>query len=71
LRAEEALLTSTPFCVMPVTRINGEQIGNGNPGPIYRRLIDAWSEEVSVDIEKQIVEIGKRRRARLGPSSSS
>ena len=34
MNAEEAFLTSTPFCMMPVTRINGTPIGDGRPGPV-------------------------------------
>lgn len=50
VNADEALLTSTPFCVMPVTRINGVPIGDGRTGPVFRRLIAAWSQEVGLDI---------------------
>src|SRR5262249_33306397 len=32
VNAEEAFLSSTPFCLMPVTRINGIPIGEGKPG---------------------------------------
>src|SRR5439155_9132726 len=53
LNAEEAFLSSTPYCLMPVTRINGISIGDGTPGPIYRQLIEAWSGEVGLDIHKQ------------------
>jgi branched-chain amino acid aminotransferase len=53
MNADEAFLTSTPFCLMPVTRINGVAIADGRPGPLYRRLIEAWSEAVGVDIEGQ------------------
>jgi branched-chain amino acid aminotransferase len=54
MNAEEAFLTSTPFCVMPVTKINGVPIGDGKPGAITRRLLEAWSVEVGLDIEKQM-----------------
>jgi branched-chain amino acid aminotransferase len=67
MNAEEAFLSSTPFCLMPATRLNGVQIGDGKPGPIYRRLIDAWSEMVGLDIEMQIIEGAKRREAEKGP----
>jgi branched-chain amino acid aminotransferase len=60
MNAEEAFLSSTPFCVMPVTRINGATIGDGKPGPIFRRLLAAWSEAVGVDIAQQIQD-GARR----------
>lgn len=58
INAQEALLTSTPYCLMPVTRINGAPIGDGRPGPIFRRLLTAWSRDVGLDIEQQIA--GKR-----------
>jgi len=49
----EAFLASTPYCLMPVTRINGIAIGDGQPGPVYRRLLSAWSDRVGVDIRAQ------------------
>lgn len=54
LNAEEALLTSTPYCLMPVTRINRVAIGDGQPGPVFRKLLEAWSRAVGLDIRKQI-----------------
>jgi branched-subunit amino acid aminotransferase/4-amino-4-deoxychorismate lyase len=54
VNAEEAWLTSTPFCILPVTRINGISIGAGTPGPAFRRFIAAWSELVGVEILSQI-----------------
>ncbi len=62
INADEAFLTSTPYCMMPVTRINGLPIGSGKPGPIFRRLLQAWSAEVGVDIEKQILDGVKSRQ---------
>jgi branched-subunit amino acid aminotransferase/4-amino-4-deoxychorismate lyase len=55
VNADEAFLASTPFCIMPVTKINGLPIGDGKPGPIFRQLIAAWSQKVGVDIVEQIV----------------
>ena len=52
--AKEALVTTTPYCLAPVTRINGLPIGDAEPGPIFSRLIQAWSELVGVDILQQI-----------------
>jgi branched-chain amino acid aminotransferase len=54
MNADEAFLTSTPYCLMPVTMINGAPIGDGKPGAMTRRLLAAWSAEVGLDIEKQI-----------------
>ncbi|MGE3803361.1 MAG: aminotransferase class IV [Gemmataceae bacterium] len=52
--AEEAFLSSTPFCLMPVVSLNGVPIGSGRPGAVYERLLQAWSEQVGVDIAAQI-----------------
>jgi branched-chain amino acid aminotransferase len=62
LNADEALLTSTPYCIMPATRINGATIGDGRPGPMFRRLLTAWSDAAGLDVAAQI-EDGARRRA--------
>jgi branched-subunit amino acid aminotransferase/4-amino-4-deoxychorismate lyase len=56
IRANEAFLSSTGFCLMPVTRLNFAPIADGKPGPIFRRVIDAWAQEVGIDIERQIVD---------------
>jgi branched-chain amino acid aminotransferase len=53
LAAEEALLTSTPYCVAGVSRINGQSIPW--PGPIGKRLLAAWSSHVGLDIAGQIL----------------
>ena len=54
MNADEAFLTSTPYCMMPVTRINGTPIGDGRPGPMFHRLMQAWSEAVGLDIAGQM-----------------
>ena len=51
--ADEAFFTSTGFCMMPCTKLNGIKIGDGKVGPMFTRLIDAWSEDVGVDIITQ------------------
>ena len=63
MNADEAFLASTPYCFMPVTKINGVPIGDGTPGPIFRRLIAAWTEQVGLDIEQQITTGARRRQA--------
>ena len=35
--ADEAFMTATPLCMLPVTSIHGEKIGNGKRGPIFER----------------------------------
>lgn len=62
INADEAFTASTPYCLMPVTKINGVVIADGKPGPIYRKLMQAWSQEVGVDIIQQIIEGAKSRQ---------
>lgn len=54
VNADEAWLTTTPYCLAPCTRINQLPIGDGRPGPRFRALIGAWSERVGLDIEGQV-----------------
>ncbi|MBB5519966.1 D-amino-acid transaminase [Amphiplicatus metriothermophilus] len=42
LRAQEAFLTSATNLVMPVVAIDGRKIGGGRPGPMARRLREAY-----------------------------
>ena len=61
MNADEAFPASTPYCLMPVTKINGVAIGDGTPGPICPQLLAAWSELVGVDIAGQIRDVAARR----------
>ncbi|MBF0341655.1 MAG: aminotransferase class IV [Magnetococcales bacterium] len=54
LTADEAFMTGTPFCMLPVTSLNGLPIGNGRIGPVFTRLLNAWSENVGLNIQEQI-----------------
>lgn len=56
LEAKEVLLSSTPFCLLPATKVNGRSIGTGAPGPVYRRLLDGWSRLIEMDIVGQAQE---------------
>ena len=48
MTADEAFFASTPFFAMPVTSIDGREIGTGTPGPVVDRLIDAFAQQVGV-----------------------
>ena len=54
--ADESFMTATPFCLLPVTAINGLKIGTGAMGPITQKLHDKWSENTGVNIFQQIRE---------------
>lgn len=60
-RASEAFTSSTPYCLLPVTAFEGKPVGNGQPGPIYQRLLDAWGRLVGCDIAGQMRQIADER----------
>lgn len=45
-KASEAFITSATNLVMPVVRIDGESVGNGNPGPVAVNLRKLYLEAV-------------------------
>ena len=51
--AAEAFLTSTSLCVCPVSSVNGARIGTSVPGPVTRRIIEAYSRFVDFDFVAQ------------------
>lgn len=56
VNADEAWLTTTPYCIAPCVKINGIPIGDGKPGPWFKKMIAAWSTCVGLDIEAQIMQ---------------
>jgi branched-chain amino acid aminotransferase len=55
--AEEMFLTSTSLCIAGVRSFNGAKIGDGRaPGPITKRLTDAYIAEVGCDFVKQYLD---------------
>lgn len=73
MAAEEAFMTGTPFCLLPVTGLNAVAIGDGRMGPLTRLLLDTWSDNVGVDIEGQIKrwDSASSSQAESGPSPYS
>ncbi|MCP4597060.1 aminotransferase class IV [Neptuniibacter sp.] len=50
--ADESFFTGTPFCILPVTKYNGVEIGDGDPGCWFRKLVDVFCN--GIDIKAQI-----------------
>jgi branched-chain amino acid aminotransferase len=64
--AEEAFFTSTPYCLMPATKFNGLPVGDGQVGPITKRLLAAWSDLTGVDVVQQALDqLDEATRAEL------
>jgi len=51
--AREILFTSTPYCVLPVTELNGKPVGTGKPGSVFAKILSAWGDLVGMDIAAQ------------------
>ncbi|MDD5433880.1 MAG: aminotransferase class IV [Nitrospira sp.] len=66
--ADEAFMTGTPFCLLPVTSLNGVAIGSGHMGEITSLLLKKWSENVGVNIINQIKEFNKEVEDFSGPT---
>tara|TARA_R110000851_G_scaffold107348_1_gene227453 strand:- start:13513 stop:14484 length:972 start_codon:yes stop_codon:yes gene_type:complete len=54
MMADEAFMTGTPFCLLPVTSINSNAIANRKMGPVTKLLLDTWSDNVGLNIIDQI-----------------
>lgn len=67
--ADEAFITGTPFCMLPVTTLNGLNIGNGKVGNVFTRIISLWSKKMKVDIISQIKKWDNERSIHLDNNS--
>ena len=57
-KADEAFISSTPTCLVPVTRFQNHPVGNGQPGELFRKLMEQWNQRVGLDVIAQM----KQRR---------
>ncbi|OIN97756.1 hypothetical protein AUJ66_02330 [Candidatus Desantisbacteria bacterium CG1_02_38_46] len=60
--ADEAFFTTTTYCILPISRVNGVTMNKEIPGLCTRRLLTAWSEMVGVDIVKQAQTFMEKRK---------
>jgi branched-chain amino acid aminotransferase len=56
ITADEAFMTATPFCILPVVSFGGTKLNNEGsiPGKITNALLTQWSENIGIDIVNQI-----------------
>jgi branched-chain amino acid aminotransferase len=66
--ADEGFMTGTPFCMLPVTSLNGVSIGDGLPGRVTKLLIDEWGKHVGIDIVGQIKSFNQEVEGLGGPT---
>jgi branched-chain amino acid aminotransferase len=55
IERSELWLTGTPFCMLPVVSLNGNPIGDGTIGPVFKATLRKWSELVGLDVAAQII----------------
>lgn len=51
--ADEVWITSTSICMLPVVEFQGQAIGNGQPGPMFARVLESWNKLAGTDIADQ------------------
>jgi branched-chain amino acid aminotransferase len=61
--ADEAFMTGTPFCMLPVTSLNGLKIRDGNRGKIFNKILLNWNKSVGINIEDQIKNWDKKNNS--------
>ena len=54
--ADEAFISSTKYCILPVATLNGYTISDEVPGPLTRKLLDAWQVLVKADFIQQALD---------------
>ena len=68
--SDEAFMSGTPFCILPVTSLNRVKIGNGKPGEIFSELLKKWSTNVGINISQQIKEWDKKNIQKEIPATT-
>jgi len=53
--ASEAFLSSSAATLLPVSHVDGEQIGTTIPGPLFNQMAASWSTLVGIDIVQQVL----------------
>ena len=54
--ADEAFVSSTRHCLIPVDTVNGLRLAGALPGPVTRTLLDEWRALVGIDFVKQALD---------------
>lgn len=63
LQADEIFCTSTTYCMVHAATFEGRPVSDGAPGPVFRKLIDAWKHLVGIDFVAQAADYTTRLEA--------
>ena len=55
VNSDEVWVTTTPYCLAPVVRFNGQAIGNGINAPMFKKVLQEWGKRVGKDLWNEIV----------------
>ena len=55
--ADEAFVSSTRYCMLPVATLNGFRVGRSTPGQVTERLLSAWKDMVGMDFVQQALSL--------------
>ncbi|MDA0660683.1 MAG: aminotransferase class IV [Planctomycetota bacterium] len=53
LQADEMFCTATSYGMVHATTFEGQKVGDGQPGPVFKRLIEAFKKHVNCDFVAQ------------------
>jgi branched-chain amino acid aminotransferase len=59
--ADEGFWTTSSYCMLPLSRVDNRTIGKEIPGPIFKKILAAWSDKVGVDIVGQAMKYKHRK----------
>jgi D-alanine transaminase len=59
LAADELLITSASKEILPITTLDGQPVGNGRPGAVYRALRQAYDDDIAALMLANIPEQGE------------
>jgi branched-chain amino acid aminotransferase len=60
LQAQEIFCTATSYSMVHAVTFEGQPVGDGQPGPIFRKLMDAWKRKVGIDFVAQAKDYAQR-----------
>ena len=55
---DEAAISGSSRAVVPVVQIGGEQVGEGRPGPVFRRILTAYEAYVAREVRPAVRGLG-------------
>lgn len=60
LRADEIFCTATTYALVHAVTFEAQTIGNGQPGPVFLELLEAWKKLAGVDFVEQARQYARR-----------